>query len=61
MKRTLTRPWSFSNLVSLLQKHLFTYARSTDFFDNVEGFARDFVKNRGAQEEFQGKLDFSEP
>ena len=47
--------------MSLLQKHLFTYAKSTDFFDNVEGFARDFVKNRGAQEEFQGKLDFSEP
>jgi hypothetical protein len=60
MKRALKKQWSFSNLVSLLQKHLFTYARFTDFFDNVEGFARDFVKNRGGPEELQGKLDFYE-
>ena len=60
MKRGLTRSWSFSNLVSLLQKHLFTYAKFTDFFNNVEGFARDFVKNKGAPEEVQGKFDFCE-
>lgn len=47
MKRTLTKPWSFSNLVSLLQKHLFTYAKFTDFFNNVDGFAKEFVKNKG--------------
>ena len=34
MKRQLTKSWSFSNLVSLLQKHLFTYAKFTDFFNN---------------------------
>ncbi len=37
MKRQLTKSWSFSNLVSLLQKHLFTYAKFTDFFNNVDG------------------------
>jgi hypothetical protein len=58
MKKKLTRPWSFSNLVSLLQKHLFTYAKFTDFFNNVDGFAKEFVKNKGAPDVFQGKLQF---
>ncbi len=58
MKKQLTKPWSFSNLVSLLQKHLFTYAKFTDFFNNVDAFAKEFVKNKGTPEEFQGKLEF---
>ena len=58
MKRQLTKSWSFSNLVSLLQKHLFTYAKFTDFFNNVDGFAKDFVKNKGTPEEIQTKLQF---
>jgi IS4 transposase len=58
MKKQLIKSWSFSNLVSLLQKHLFTYARFTDFFNNVDGFAKEFVKSKGNQEEIQGKLQF---
>jgi hypothetical protein len=58
MKRQLTKSWSFSNLISLLQKHLFTYAKFTDFFNNVDAFAKEFVKNKGTPEEIQGKLDF---
>ena len=58
MKRQLTKSWSFSNLVSLLQKHLFTYAKFTDFFNNVDVFAKDFVKNKGIPEEIQTKLQF---
>ena len=58
MKRQLTKSWSFSNLVSLLQKHLFTYAKFTDFFNNVDGFAKDFVKNKRTPEEIQTKLQF---
>ena len=46
MKRTLTKPWSFSNLVSLLQKHLFSYVKFTTFFNNVEDFAKQYVKNK---------------
>lgn len=58
MKKQLTKSWSFSNLVSLLQKHLFTYVKFTDFFNNVDGFAKEFVKNKGTPEEIQGKLHF---
>lgn len=31
MKKQLTKSWSFSNLISLMQKHLFTYVKFTDF------------------------------
>ena len=58
MKKQLTKLWSFSNLVSLLQKHLFTYVKFTDFFNNVDSFAKAFVKNKGTPEESQGKLQF---
>ena len=58
MKKHLTKAWSFSNLVSLLQKHLFTYVKFTDFFNNVDAFAKEFVKNKGKPQETQGKLQF---
>lgn len=47
MKRKLTKSWSFSNLVSLMQKHLFSYVKFTDFFNNVELFSKEYVKNKG--------------
>jgi len=47
MKRKLTKTWSFSNLVSLMQKHLFSYVKFIDFFNNVELFSKEYVKNRG--------------
>lgn len=46
LKKRLTKSWGFSNLVSLLQKHLFSYVKFEDFFNNVEKFAKDFVKNK---------------
>lgn len=59
MKKQLTKSWSFSNLVSLLQKHLFTYVKFTDFFNNIDAFAKEFVlKNKGKPEEIQGQLQF---
>ena len=58
LKKRLTKPWSFSNLISLLQKHLFTYAKFIDFFNNVDAYAKEFVRNKGAPAEFQGKFDF---
>ena len=58
MKKQLTKSWSFSNLVSLLQKHLFTYVRFTDFFNNVDSFAKEFVKNKGKPEEYQSRINF---
>lgn len=58
MKKQLTRPWGFSSLISLLQKHLFTYVKFTDFFNNVNKFAVEFIKNRNKHEEIQHKLNF---
>ena len=36
MQKSLTKKWAFSNLISLMQKHLFTYIKFKDFFDNIE-------------------------
>lgn len=58
LKKSLTRPWSFSNLVSLLQKHLFTYVKFKDFFNNVDTFAKEFVRNKGKPTGFQQKFNF---
>jgi len=58
MKKQLTKIWAFSNLVSLLQKHLFSYVKFTDFFNNVDSFAEEFVKNKGKPDGFQSKMDF---
>jgi hypothetical protein len=58
MKKKLTKSWSFSNLVSLLQKHLFSYVNFVDFFNNVDSYAKEFVKNRGNPDDFQVKLHF---
>ena len=58
MKKQLTRPWSFSNLVSLLQKHLFSYVNFVDFFNNVDSYAKEFVKNKGNPDDLQGSFEF---
>jgi hypothetical protein len=59
MKKRLTKQWGFSSLISLLQKHLFTYAKFTDFFNNVDSYAVEFIKNCNKKEDFQQKMDFS--
>ena len=59
MKKKLTKVWSFSNLVSLLQKHLFTYVKFTDFFNNIDAFAKEFVKNKGNTQNLQQKINFN--
>ena len=58
MKKQLTKSWSFSNLVSLLQKHLFSYVNFVDFFNNVDSFAKEFVKNKGNPTDYQKSLKF---
>ena len=60
MKKRLTKPWSFSNLVSLMQKHLFSYVKFTDFFNNVELFSKEYIKSRGnpKNDAIQVKLAF---
>ena len=58
MKKRLTKSWSFSNLVSLLQKHLFSYVNFVDFFNNVDSYAKEFVRNKGNPDGSQGKFEF---
>jgi len=58
MKKKLTKVWSFSNLVSLLQKHLFTYVEFTAFFNNIDSFAQEYVRNKGNPQNFQQKINF---
>jgi len=59
MKKKLTRAWSFSNLVSLLQKHLFTYVEFTAFFNNIDTFAQEYVRNKGNPQNSQQKMEFN--
>ena len=58
MKKQLTKSWSFSNLVSLMQKHLFSYVNFVEFFNNVDSFAKEFVKNKGNPHDSQRKFEF---
>lgn len=58
MKKQLNKSWSFSNLVSLLQKHLFSYVNFVAFFNNVDSFAKEFVKNKGNPTGYQRSLEF---
>jgi hypothetical protein len=41
MQKSLTKKWAFSNLISLMQKHLFTYIKFKDFFNNIETIIND--------------------
>ena len=59
MKKKLTRAWSFSNIVSLLPKHLFIYVEFTAFFNNIDSFAQEYVKNKGNPQCLQQKIDFN--
>lgn len=59
MKKQLTKSWSFSNLISLLQKHLFSYVKFVDFFNNVDSFAKDFIKNKGNPTELQHQIGWN--
>ena len=57
MQKTLTKKWAFSNLISLMQKHLFTYIKFKDFFDNIETIIDDIKYESNApnyQLEIQG-------
>jgi hypothetical protein len=48
MQKSLTKKWAFSNLISLLQKHLFTYIKFKNFFDNMEIIINDIKYDSNA-------------
>lgn len=59
MKKKLTKVWSFSNLVSILQKHLFSYVKFIDFFNDIDNFAKQFVKNSLNSRASQLKINYN--
>lgn len=59
MKKRLTKKWAFSNLISLLQKHLFSYVKFVDFFNNVDSYAKKYLQASHNQNlDIQTKLNF---
>jgi hypothetical protein len=56
MKKALEKSWAFSNLISLLQKHLFSYVKFKDFFDNMDTYIKDYEENKGTPEEIAEQL-----
>lgn len=59
MKKRLTKKWAFSNLISLLQKHLFSYVKFVDFFNNVDSYAKKYLKASHHQNlDIQIKMNF---
>jgi len=59
MKKTLNRVYAFSNLLSLIQKHLFTYVKFTTFFNNIDQIAKKYIKQKVQNIPQQIKLDLT--
>jgi len=60
MKRKLTETYSFSNFVSLFQKHLFSYVKFTDFFNDMKSFAKKYLEHANSPKHKQQiKLEFT--
>ena len=49
MKKRLKETYAFSNFISLLQKHLFSYVKFTDFFNDMKNFAKEYLKEANTQ------------
>lgn len=58
IQKNLKRKWSFSNLVSIIQKHLFSYVRLVEFLEDMENYAKDYVKIRHKTDVYQAELEF---
>ncbi len=43
--KKLKRKWSFSNFVSLLRKHVFSYVSFEDFFNRTDEYIRQWIKD----------------
>jgi hypothetical protein len=40
------KPWGFSNLVSIVQKHLFSYVKLIEFLNNMHLYAKEYCKSK---------------
>ena len=59
IQKTLKKNWSFSNFVSNLQKLLFSNVKLVEFLENIEQFAREYMKIRNKNDVYQAELEFS--
>lgn len=60
MKKKLKETYSFSNFISLLQKHLFTYVKFTDFFNDMKNFTKKYLKEANTYKlERQIQIEFT--
>ena len=57
MQKALKTKWAFSNLISLLQKHLFTYIKFTVFFDYMDKIIADIKFYNNKDEYIQPELE----
>jgi hypothetical protein len=57
MQKALKTKWAFSNLISLMQKHLFTYIKFTDFFDHMDKIMADIKFYNNKDEYIQPELE----
>jgi hypothetical protein len=60
VQQKVTKQWSFSNLVSIVQKHLFSYVKLLDFLNSMHLYAKEFCKSnvKIAQQAYQTELKF---
>lgn len=58
IQKILKKKWSFSNLISILQKHLFSYIKMLEFLENIENYAKEYMKTRRKTSVYQTVLDF---
>lgn len=60
MKKKLKQVYSFSNFVSLIQKHLFTYVKFTEFFNDMKSFAKKYLEEANTTNlEKQTQMEFT--
>jgi hypothetical protein len=57
MQKALKTKWAFSNLISLMQKHLFTYIKFTVFFDHMDKIIADIKFYNNKDEYVQPELE----
>ncbi|MBK8723506.1 MAG: transposase [Saprospiraceae bacterium] len=59
IQKNLKKKWSFSNLVSIVQKHLFSYVKLVEFLENIENYAKVYMQIRKKNDFYQAELEFT--
>ena len=59
MHKSLKKKWAFSNMLSLLQKHLFSYIKFNDLFDKIDQIILNFDSVRKKEKYEMPTFDFT--